>query len=490
MKNNISGRKLPGIVTIGLGTLLLVVITFTLNSCNSIHKQRPNLIYVFADQWRAQATGYMGNQSVMTPNIDKLAKESINFTMAISNCPVCSPYRASLMTGQYPLTNGVFHNDKPLSNSAITIAEVYRDAGYNTAYIGKWHLNGRKKDESVGESRRRPVPKDRRQGFDFWKVHECTHDYNHSVYYDENNQKHIWDGYDAIAQTKEAIRYIKEHKNGKPFILFLSWGPPHSPYQTAPEKYKQIYKDKSKIILRPNVPEEFKEKALTDISGYYAHITALDECVGEIMEALKQNKLEKNTILVFTADHGDMLYSHGKVAKQKPWDESIRVPFLLRYPRITGKKGRKIDMPIGAPDIMPTLLGLSNIDIPETVEGTDYSDVIRGKQDMYNEAVLIMCPVPFHQWNYHNGGKEYRGIRTRRYTYVEDLNGPWLLYDNQEDPYQMKNLVNEPDYAQLQGQLKKILTAKLKENKDDFLPGPEYMKIWGYQWDGNEAPDK
>lgn len=145
-------------------------------------------------------------------------------------------------------------------------------------------------------------------------------------------------------------------------------------------------------------------------------------------------------------------------------------------------------MPINTPDIMPTLLGLTGIAIPKSVEGRDFSGVIKGEQSPDNDAALIMCPVPFHQWNYSRGGREYRGIRTRRYTYVCDLNGPWLLYDNETDPYQLTNLCNNPKYAQIQQELEKILSRKLKETNDKFLPGPEYMAMWDYQWDGKDAP--
>jgi len=146
----------------------------------SAHR-KPNLVFVFADQWRAQATGYAGDPNAITPHLDKLTKESIVFTTAVSGCPVCSPYRASLLTGQYPLTHGVFINDICLNNQAVSIAEVYNDAGYDTGYIGKWHL--------AGNGRRDFIPKAKRQGFQFWKVCECTHDYPNSVYYADTNEQ-------------------------------------------------------------------------------------------------------------------------------------------------------------------------------------------------------------------------------------------------------------------------------------------------------------
>jgi arylsulfatase A-like enzyme len=433
--------------------------------------RRPNLVYILADQWRAQATGYAGDPNARTPNLDNLAKESINLTNAVSGCPVCSPYRASLMTGRHPLTHGVFLNDLLLSTDAVSIAQAYNKAGYETAYIGKWHLDGNRRTAFI--------PRDRRQGFKFWKVLGCTHNYNNSFYYADKNVKLKWAGYDAIAQTREARRYIREHSDDKPFALFLSWGPPHAPYHTAPQKYKDLF-NAEKLTLRPNVPGALVAKARNILAGYYAHIAALDDCIGQILQTLRESGLENDTILVFTSDHGDMLYSHGKQKKQKPWDESILVPLLLRYPAALGTKGRIVDMPINTPDIMPTLLGLSGIRIPDTVEGADFSGVLKGKEKPKNDAALITCPSPFGQWSKKRGGREYRGLRTRRYTYVRDLNGPWLLYDNIRDPYQLNNLCNNSKHRDLQKKMDRILSQKLKQTNDEFLPGPQYIKKWGY----------
>jgi arylsulfatase A-like enzyme len=266
----------------------------------------------------------------------------------------------------------------------------------------------------------------------------------------------------------------------------LSWGPPHAPHETAPEKYRQMFNPDS-IKVRPNVPDELREKARKEIESYYAHIAALDDCMKELLDAVKESGIEKNTIFVFTSDHGDMLYSHGEIKKQKPWDESLIVPFLLRYPEKLGNTQKTIEMPINTPDIMPTLLGLSGIEIPATVEGSDYSKVITGDEKSENKGVLIQCPVPFHQWNYGLGGREYRGVRTERFTYVRDLNGPWLLYDNLKDPYQMNNLLGTDEIIFIQSDLEIQLQNLLEKTDDKFLPGAEYMKMWNYAWDKNDS---
>ncbi|MBP7052301.1 MAG: sulfatase [Phycisphaerae bacterium] len=435
---------------------------------------RPNVVFVFADQWRAQATGYAGDPNARTPNLDQLAERSVNFANAVSCCPVCSPYRASLLTGQYPLTHGVFLNDVPLRNEAVSLAEVYRQAGYETAYVGKWHLDGNRRSAFI--------PRERRQGFDFWKVLGCTHAYNNSFYYGDEDVKLKWEGYDAIAQTREAQQYIRTHAGGRPFLLVLSWGPPHDPYQTAPQEYRDRFPPEG-IVLRPNVPEQDREKARRAAAGYYAHIAALDDCVGDLVETIRQAGIERDTIFVFTSDHGDLLYSHGGQNKQQPYDESIRVPFLLRYPAVLGDAGTTVDMPINAPDIMPTLLGLSRIPAPPTVEGTDFSGLLTAGSPAQDNAALIACYAPFGQWTRARGGREYRGVRTRRHTYVRDLNGPWLLFDNRQDPYQLDNLCGRPEYAALQKEMEALLSKRLTQTSDAFLGAGDYIEKWGYEVD-------
>lgn len=442
--------------------------------------RKPNLVYVFADQWRASATGYAGDPNLKgkTPNLDKLAEEGIWLQTAISTMPVCTPHRASLLTGQYPQTHGLFMNDAPLNPELNTIGKVYKAAGYDTGYVGKWHVDG--------NGRSNFIPPERQQGFEYWKVLECTHGYNNSPYYEGKDPKiKRWKGYDALAQTRDVQNYISEHAKGsKPFVIFLSWGPPHAPYGTAPKKYQDQFPPEN-IQLQPNVPQKKANESRTDLAGYYAHIVALDEYVGDLLATIDEAGIADDTIFVFTSDHGDMLGSHAMRKKQRPYDESCHVPFLVRYPAGLGHEGRQFDMPFGTPDIMPTLLGLSGVAIPASVEGTDYSKVLAGKAEPTNDAALIECTAPFGQWPRKRGGQEYRGIRTRRYTYVRALDGPWLLFDNEKDPYQMKNLVKSPESKTLLERLDKRLSEKLKERNDEFLPGDEYIKKWGYEVDAS-----
>lgn len=360
------------------------------------------------------------------------------------------------------------------------MAEIFKKAGYNTGYIGKWHLDGHGRDAYI--------PQDRRQGFDYWKVLECTHEYNESYYYaGDDPTLHKWDGYDAYPQTREGQAYIREQANkDRPFLLVMAYGGPHFPHHTAPEALKAMYPPEL-IELRPNVTDKFKTSARKEAQGYYAHCTAIDQCVADLYETLEETGAATNTIFVFTSDHGEMLGSQGQPPKQKqrPWDESILVPFLLRYPVAGADRGRKVKTPVTTPDILPTLLSLAGIQIPDTIEGEDLSRLVLKSEAGGDRAALFMNVSPFGAGN----RKGFRGIRTSRYTYVRDSDGPWLMYDNQADPYQMKNLIGDVDHVELQRQLEAKLQSKLEETGDKLLPKQHYLEAWGYSVDrGGNIP--
>ncbi|MGB5821102.1 MAG: sulfatase [Saonia sp.] len=468
-------------------TLFLVWVTVLsfISGCNtkgnkfseSTEAKSPNVLILLTDQWRAQATGYAGDPNVSTPHLDSLAAMSVNFKNAVSGMPVCSPFRASLLTGQRPLTHGVFMNDVQLDTNALTMGKVFSKAGYDTGYIGKWHLDGHGRLQFIPKGKRR-------QGFNFWKANECTHDYNESVYYDnDDSTRKIWNDYDAFQQTDEAINcFTERNEKDNPFLMVVSYGTPHAPYHTAPEAYRNRF-DPDKITLRENVPGPMEEQVKKDLAGYYAHIAALDDMIGKLMDNLRDTGHLENTIIVFTADHGDLLGSHGAYKKQQPYEESARVPMLFYIPEKLKIKVGARDALMNSEDIMPTILSLCDIPIPETVEGIDYRPYLEGKEQLGN-VTLLTCVQPFGQWNrVEHNGREYRAIKTRRYMYARDLNGPWLLFDNNKDPYQMNNLVGNALYTSLQNDLDKQLTEQLKKTGDEFLPGMDYIKKWGYPVD-------
>ncbi|OPZ18744.1 MAG: Arylsulfatase [candidate division BRC1 bacterium ADurb.BinA364] len=440
---------------------------------------RPNIVFVFGDQWRAQALGYAGDPNVKTPCLDRLADESVNVALAISGCPICSPYRASLMSGRRPLSHGVFVNDVPLAPDPNSLAHCFRRAGYATAYIGKWHIDA--------HGRSNYIPPNRRQGFEYWKALECTHAYNRSAYYaGDSAEKRFWEGYDAIAQTRDAQRYIRERGAGGPFLLMLSWGPPHDPYASAPARFRAMY-DPLSLRVRPNVPRETIAQARQWLAGYYAHCSALDECAGGLIRTLREQRLEQNTIFVFASDHGDMLGGQGMRTKQMPWDESIRVPFLLRWPERFGSAAREAALLLDAPDIAPTLLGLAGLPVPVSMEGLNFAAALDGAEDPAGGQALIASYHPFANWRKAVGGREYRGLRTLRHTYARTREGRWLLYDNLADPYQQANLAMDARSAELAAEMDRRLDGMLRQRGDEFASGRELLSRWGYETDEQDA---
>ncbi|NOZ26548.1 MAG: sulfatase [Chloroflexi bacterium] len=444
----------------------------------STKRPLPNLLLVFADQMRGMDMGCAGNPDVRTPAMDRLAKQGVRLTRCFATSPVCSPNRAILLTGTYPTTNRVPGNDLPLPSHLPSLGTIARDHGYRTAYIGKWHLDG------VPRTKFTP-PGPRRSGFDFWAAYNCTHDYFHPKYYRDTPQVVEVDGYEPEVQTDLALAFLDEQRDAaEPFCLVLSWGPPHDPYDQVPETYRAMY-DPTALTLRPNAQPDADNPLAAGldcrrtIADYYAAITALDDQLARLLDRLDALGLAEDTIVVFTSDHGDMLWSHGWMKKQAPYEESISVPFLIRWPGVL-PAGRVCDALVGTVDILPTLAGLMGWDLPSGQEGQDLSAALLGQAGAPSpESVLIANYICFDEAKRQHM-TEWRGVRTRRYTYVERPGRiPWLLFDNEADPYQTRNLVNHPDYRHVADELRQQLSAWLERTHDPFLPGPQLIEHLG-----------
>ena len=459
--------------------------------------QPKNVIIIFADQLRGTAD----INQCHTPTLDQFKSQGIHFPNAISGCSQCSPYRGSLLTGLYPLQHGVLVNDATLAPTHHSIASAFKRNGYQTAYIGKWHVFG---SPNGGFDRRNaPIPKQYRAGFDHWQGNECNHNYNHSPFFlNDDTKQQFWEGYDAIAQSQSAAGLLKKFAEDKqPFFLTVSWGPPHDPYHSAPQKYQELY-EKSDISIPENVPEEHRKKAREQLHGYYSHISALDDCLKIILRSLKKNNLQDNTIVVFTSDHGDMIFSHGLTRKLFPFEESVRVPLVIRDPSIKHRSGQKCNAPIDAPDLMPTLLGLVNLKQEDQVQGQDWSMVIRGtKAEQSSDAGFLSAPVKAGPLQLY-GMLAYRGLRTNRHTYVRNEGGEWLLFDNINDPFQMNNLIQDKTARGIKSDLDQLLRTKMKKLNDDFESSDQIIakhqlqqhvaktglgaqKSWSYPWPAN-----
>ncbi len=434
---------------------------------------RPNLLYVFADQMRGMDMGCAGNPDVQTPAMDRLAAEGAMFSRAYSNCPVCTPSRAMLLSGQYPLTCRTVANDLPLPTGIKSFGTLCRDAGYHTGYVGKWHLDG------VPRSGFTP-PGPRRHGFDFWAVWNCAHDYFHGRVFRDTDEVIDLPGYEPDAQTDIALEFL-DGCGEDPFCLFVSWGPPHNPYDQVPQEYRSMY-DPEAITLRPNfrdiLPGEGLyrgEDARRSLCDYYAHISALDANLGRLLDSLDQRGLADNTIVVFSSDHGDMLWSQGMLRKQQPWEESIRIPFLVRRPGQI-PAGHRPQTLLSVADQGPSLLSLMEVEAPAAMEGADLSPAMLGQSDEGPSSVFIMDVITLDE-AYAQGLRAWRGVRTARHTYARFIDGePWVLYDNEQDPYQERNLIADPASAELREEMEAELQGWLERTGDTCQPWEEVVR--------------
>jgi arylsulfatase A-like enzyme len=426
---------------------------------------RPNLVFVFADQLRAEAVGCYGNEQVQTPTIDGLAADGIRLDHAYSSNPICGPARGCIMTGKYSHANGMVDNYIRLPERNRTVGECFRDAGYTTGYIGKWHLDGEQK---------KYVPPERRGGFEWWRGFEGGHEHltGHPIPHEDGSVEWI-EGYQPAVQTDLAIEFVEEYGDDKaPFCLFVSWGPPHSPYE-APDEYSDRY-DAADLELRPNVPDEMADEVRADLREYYAMTTSLDDNLGRLLDALDDAGVADETAVCVSADHGEMMGSHGNYGKDVPFEESIHIPFVCRYPDGIGA-GRTSEAVVSLVDYMPTFLSLCDIEIPEAVQGRDFADhlldaSVDGPDATFLEGNLLR-------------DNPWRAIRTAQYCYVVDRTiTPQCLFDTDADPYQQTNVLDDEEYADVQADLHDRLIDALYEYEDRFALPHHLMSFGTDRW--------
>lgn len=450
--------------------------------------QRPNLLFVFSDQHRWCDLGCYGNSEVATPAMDRLAREGVRFTTCISNAPLCVPARGSLLTGQLSRRHRAITNDLPITHDIESVAHVLNAAGYRTAYIGKWHLAGVPREQHVP---RGPG----RLGFETWKVRNCSHQYVDATYHDEDGREHRHVGYEPRGQTDLAIDFIEHAGAGtEPWALYLSWGPPHDPYDTAPEEYRRRY-DPADLSLRPNVPNVIRHTQTTtydrakireNLAGYYAHISALDDQLARLLEALDRAGQRENTIVVYTSDHGDMLGSQGLTNKQLPYEESLRVPLLISWPGTIAPY--VCEELIGIVDLPVTVVGLMGLSFRGETDGHDLSALGWDPRARGRDACYATDLVPCHQAAA-RGGSEWRAIRTKQYTFVRTASDDGcLLYDNVADPYQQRNLIDAASMREVADDLRRRLNEFVAAH-DELLPWDELIRRWGLVAEWNKSQE-
>ncbi len=468
--------------------------------------KQPNLLFIFPDQMRAATLGFLEKEPALTPHLDQFAKEGIVLTDAVSNAPVCSPYRAMFMTGRYPLSNGVVSNTTSryadlgmqLRESDICWSDILKEKGYSTGYVGKWHLEAPYEPYIDCANNRGKVKwnewtsPQRRHGFDFWYAYN-TYDYHMRPLYwsteAERDSFHYVDQWGPVHEADIAIQFIKNSEGKyrdktKPFALVVSMNPPHMPYNQLPERYVRLYDNKKEeiqnLINSPSVPDtsdRWGKYYRKHITNQLAMVTGIDEQFGRILNVLKEEGLEENTIVIFTSDHGDNLGKHGQISKTNPYEESMNIPFILRWP--SKIKPRYDNLLLSVPDIYPTMLDLMGFadQIPNEVDGVSYADYLlcgegeKPSSQLYfivRQNRIMNNPESYPQ----NLSYDERGVRTNQYTLminkISDDSTQQFLWDRRADPYQMNNLAKENPHL-LQKLIKEELNPWLRKTSDPWL---------------------
>ncbi|MGI6561466.1 MAG: sulfatase-like hydrolase/transferase [Clostridia bacterium] len=429
---------------------------------------KPNVIVFFTDQQRWDTSGLYGNPMDLTPNFDRMAIEGTHCYNGFTCQPVCLPARACLQTGLYASQMNIFNNGGELPQDAVTLGHLYKQAGYTTAYIGKWHM-----------CHEEPVPKEKRSGYDYWlasNILEFTSDAYEVYMYDDEGNKVFLPGYRVDALTDAAIRYITENKD-KPFFLFLSFVEPH--FQNArddypaPTGYEEKYQD-------PWTPPDLRAlggSSARHLPGYYGMVKRLDEALGRLQDALLSLNLKDQTILAYTADHSCHFKTRNSEYKRSCHDSSLHIPMAFTGPGFTG--GGRIKEPVSLIDVPPTLLDACGIDIPASMEGRSIMSLVNKtnvdwQEDIYAEA----C----------DGRLRYRCVRTKRWKYIvkAEVDAPkterpteyieWELYDLKADPWELNNLVGYKSHAKVSEIMRNRLYKRLQQVGEDFVtivPAPE-----------------
>ena len=477
-------------------------------------ERQPNVIYIYADQMRADAMGCAGNPDVKTPNIDRLSNEGVRFQEAFVSYPLCTPFRGSFLTGKYAHAVGLYSNHFPIPLNHRFLPQLMRDGGYNTAYIGKWHLFGGPKPGFV-------PPGENRLGFETFIGFNRGHEYSRSIFYRDTDQPYHSMRHEPDYQTDQFIEFMDDAisaEDARPFFGYLCFGPPHHPMK-IPDHWKKMY-DPNKITLPHGVPNpdlqrevglhilnhdyggdptiseyskterrkippgepETEEEIREFIAEYYGMISNVDFNVGRILNWLDAMGIAHDTVVVFFSDHGDMCGQHGHYCgvKRLAYRGSMQVPIIVRYPARfpAGHTPRSmIDVSI---DTMPTILELCGIDIPEEVQGVSYLPLLDGADEPTRDHVFFELMLQSVGTEGDAQPVPRRGIRTKDWLYVREEDRRNLLIDEQNDPLEDQNIVQDASKVDLMDSLDRRIFDIMEKTGDDWrlemsFPPPDFV---------------
>jgi arylsulfatase A-like enzyme len=417
------------------------------------HAAHPNVIVFFTDQQRWDSSGMHGNPLDLTPNLDRMAREGTHVARSFTCQPVCAPARASLQSGLYATRTGVFRNGVALPENTTTLAHHFAEAGYRTAYIGKWHL-----------AERDPVPKRQRGGYEHWlgaNVLEFTSEPYRTVLYDMHEQPVMLPGYRVDALTDAAIRTIDTYQR-VPFYLFLSYVEPHHQNHVddfvAPDGYRERYTGR---WIPPDLAA-LGGSTHQHLGGYWGMVKRLDEALGRLLDALESLGLAERTIVLFTSDHGCHFKTRNAEYKRSCHESSIRVPTAFAGPGFEG--GGQLRQLVSLVDLPPTLLDAAGLPIPPEMQGRSILPLVRHEPVDWPEEVFIQVSesqvgraLRTQRWKYSVVAPRRDGNRDpAAERYVEDC-----LYDLAHDPYELTNLIGLESHQETAAVLRERLVRRM-----------------------------
>ena len=439
--------------------------------------QRPNILFIMTDDHAAHALSCYGSRLNKTPNLDRIAREGMLFRNCFVTNSLCGPSRATLLTGKYSHANGITRNGQTFDGSQPTFPKLLQQAGYQTAIIGKWHL--------------RSAP----TGFGYWNVLPGQGAYFNPVFIEMGERKRL-KGYTTDIITDLAIEWLKKGRDAsKPFCLLCHHKAPHRNWQPHP-KYAEVFRKKkfpppptfdddwstraspahtqamtvakhlTRADLKMPIPEGLgpEEEKLWRynryMQDYLACIQSVDDGVGRILDFLEKSGLAKNTVVIYTTDNGFFLGDHGWFDKRFMYEESIRIPFLVRWPGAI-KPGSEDEHLVLNVDFAPTFLDLAGLPVPKDMHGRSLRPILEGRPPADWRTSFY-----YHYYEFpgaHSVRRHY-GVRTIRYKLIHYYRiGEWELFDLEKDPNELRNVYSDPAYAPVVEKLKAELDRLRKE---------------------------